>query len=99
MRFSPATRIKKRKVSIVRRDFKVREKFLMAELFVVYPGVELGEGTTVGEFALVGVPLRDAPPGGTETRIGARSVIRSHTVIYAGNRIGANFQTGHGVMI
>jgi acetyltransferase-like isoleucine patch superfamily enzyme len=26
-------------------------------------------------------------------------VIRSHTVLYAGNRIGANFQTGHGAMI
>lgn len=25
--------------------------------------------------------------------------MRSHTVIYAGNRIGANFQTGHGVLI
>ena len=28
--------------------------------------------------------------------IGAGALIRSHTVIYAGNRVGANFQTGHG---
>jgi acetyltransferase-like isoleucine patch superfamily enzyme len=71
----------------------------MAELFVIYPGVDLGEQTTVGEFALVGVPLRGVEAGETETRIGARSHIRSHTVIYAGNVIGANFQTGHGAMI
>jgi len=31
--------------------------------------------------------------------IGDGAVIRSHTVIYAGNRIGRGFQTGHGVMI
>ena len=31
--------------------------------------------------------------------VGTGAVIRSHTVIYAGNVIGNNFQTGHGVMI
>lgn len=31
--------------------------------------------------------------------IGANAVIRSHTVIYAGNKIGDNFQTGHRVLI
>ena len=34
-----------------------------------------------------------------ETRIGSGALIRSHTIIYAGNVIGARFQTGHGVMI
>src|ERR1051326_3192139 len=72
---------------------------LMAELFVIYPRVYLGKQTIVGEFALIGVPLRDAGTDGLETHIGARSVIRSHTVVYAGNVIGANFQTGHSVMI
>ncbi|MDT4969359.1 MAG: hypothetical protein QOJ64_4096 [Acidobacteriota bacterium] len=67
--------------------------------FKIYPGVSLGKETTVGEFALIGVPLRDSQPGEVETVIGAGSVIRSHTVIYAGNVIGAKFQTGHGVMI
>ena len=31
--------------------------------------------------------------------IGRGAVIRSHTVVYAGNRIGERFQTGHGVMV
>ena len=33
------------------------------------------------------------------TYIGDSPVIRSHTVIYAGNKIGNNFQTGHSVLI
>lgn len=33
------------------------------------------------------------------TVVGDDAVIRSHTVLYAGNRIGHRFQTGHRVMI
>src|SRR6266508_3478071 len=33
------------------------------------------------------------------TVIGAQAVIRSHTVVYAGNVIGARFQTGHHVLL
>lgn len=32
-------------------------------------------------------------------KMGKNSIIRSHTVIYPGNIIGNNFQTGHGVLI
>lgn len=34
-----------------------------------------------------------------ETRIGARAVIRSHAVVYAGNTIGDDFAAGHGALI
>lgn len=71
----------------------------MAESFVIYPGVHLGRQTIVGDFVLIGVLLRDRQPGELETHIGAGAIIRSHTVIYSGNVIGKNFQTGHGVMI
>lgn len=66
---------------------------------VTYPQVSLGIDTEIGEFTLIGVPPRGKQPGELETVIGPNSVIRSHTVIYAGNVIGAYFQTGHGVMI
>jgi acetyltransferase-like isoleucine patch superfamily enzyme len=69
------------------------------ETAVVYPGVELGEGTIVGEYAVLGVPPRGVAAGTLPTVIGPDSVIRSHTVIYAGNRVGAAFHTGHGVLI
>jgi acetyltransferase-like isoleucine patch superfamily enzyme len=65
----------------------------------IYPNVHLGEDATIGDFVVLGEPPRGKEPGELETRVGARAVIRSHTVIYAGNHIGDNFQSGHGVLI
>ncbi len=65
----------------------------------LHPNVTLGEGCVVGDYCIVGEPPRGREPGELMTVIGARAVIRSHTVIYAGNRIGEDFQTGHGVLI
>jgi len=65
----------------------------------IHPNVSLGAEAKIGDFVILGQPPRGRQPGELETRIGARAVIRSHTVIYAGNRIGDNFQTGHGVLI
>jgi acetyltransferase-like isoleucine patch superfamily enzyme len=70
-----------------------------AESCHIYPNVELGAGAEIGEFAVIGVPPRGKEPGELKTVIGPNAVIRSHTVIYAGNVIGARFQTGHHVMI
>ncbi len=63
------------------------------------PNVHLGEGAVLGAFVIIGEPPRGKRAGELETCIGARAVIRSHTVIYAGNVIGDDFQTGHGVLI
>jgi len=65
----------------------------------VYPNVTLGEGCVVGPFAIIGEPPRGSAPGALPTMIGPGAVIRSHTVIYAGNTIGAGFQTGHGALL
>jgi len=66
---------------------------------LTYLNVYIGEGSVIGPFCEIGVPPRGAGDGELETRIGERSVIRSHTVIYAGNVIGDGFQAGHGVLI
>jgi acetyltransferase-like isoleucine patch superfamily enzyme len=69
----------------------------IAPTAVVHPGAELADGAVVEDFAIVGVaPAADPVP---ELRIGPGARIRSHTVVYAGSRIGARFQTGHGAMI
>jgi len=65
----------------------------------VYSGVELGPESTVEDYCILGVPPRGGKEGDQKTIIGDRSHIRSHTVIYAGNRIGTNFQTGNKVNI
>lgn len=67
--------------------------------FIRHPNVFLGDGAEIGHYVLLGEPPRDTAPGELETHIGVGAVIRSHTVIYAGNRIGQRFQTGHGVLV
>lgn len=66
---------------------------------VVHPGVSLGAGSEIGDFVVLGRPARGQAPGESALAIGDGSVIRSHTVIYAGSVIGRNFQSGHGVLI
>ena len=66
---------------------------------IIYPGVDIAEASQIGEFVIIGEPPRGFSPGGLKTIIGNGATIRSHTVIYAGNKIGLNFQTGHGVLI
>jgi acetyltransferase-like isoleucine patch superfamily enzyme len=65
----------------------------------IYGNVTLGTGTTVEDFCIVGTPPRGVQDGELATTIGDDSVIRSHTVIYAGNVIGKHFQTGNKVNI
>ncbi len=65
----------------------------------MYPNVHLGLGAEIGEYVIIGMAPRGAKVGELETRIGENAMIRSHTVIYAGNVIGDNFQTGHGALI
>lgn len=65
----------------------------------LYQGVTLGQGSTLEDFCIVGTPPRGKADGELATTIGDGALIRSHTVIYAGNTIGTNFQTGNKVNI
>ena len=77
-----------------------KKKFLMSKIHptaIVYPNVKLGKNVNIGAFCIIG-------EGGSEnsvvdTFIGYGANIRSHTVIYRGNRIGSGFQTGHHAVI
>src|SRR3990172_10137553 len=65
----------------------------IADTAKIYPQVKLGENVVIEDFCVIGAPFKGR--GNEETLIGDNAIIRSHTVIYAGNRIGANFQTGN----
>jgi acetyltransferase-like isoleucine patch superfamily enzyme len=65
----------------------------------IYPNVSIGKNAVIEEYVIIGVPPRGKKPGEVATVIGDNAVIRSHTVIYAGNRIGNDFQTGHHVLV
>ncbi len=68
---------------------------MQAKTAIIHPNVRLGKDCTVEDFVIIGVPPKGHESGDLETVIGDHAVIRSHTVIYAGNRIGSNFQTGN----
>jgi len=71
----------------------------MNEKYKIHENVDIGEGAVIGDFVIIGEPPRGMKPGELKTRIGKNATIRSHTVIYAGNIIGDNFQTGHHVTV
>ncbi|KXS37346.1 MAG: acetyltransferase [Candidatus Frackibacter sp. T328-2] len=65
----------------------------------IYPNVQLGDNVVIEDYAIIGKPPKGKEPGELTTVIGDNAVIRSNTVIYAGNIIGDGFQTGHHVTI
>jgi acetyltransferase-like isoleucine patch superfamily enzyme len=68
----------------------------------ILDNVVLGKNVKVHEYVLLGVVPTQSPvnpPSRGNLVIGDDSTIRSHSVIYLGNGIGRNFQTGHGVLI
>jgi len=71
----------------------------MNDLTRIYEGVRLGKNVQIGDFCVIGLPPDGTKEGDLETVIGDDSIIRSHAVIYAGNRIGSNAMIGHHVVI
>ncbi len=68
---------------------------MVSKKAVIHPNVKLGKGCIVEDFAIIGVPPKGCRDKKLKTVIGDDSIIRSHTVIYAGNRIGNHFQSGN----
>lgn len=71
---------------------------------VVYDNVEIGDNTIICNDCVIGEPLNayySAPDTykNPKTIIGANSLIRSHTIIYADSKFGEGLQTGHRVTI
>lgn len=60
---------------------------------IVYPNVELGEGSTVEPYCILG------SLSGEPLTIGEGAVIRAFTRIYGGPRIGSGLRTGHHALI
>jgi acetyltransferase-like isoleucine patch superfamily enzyme len=64
---------------------------------IVHGRTRIGPGARISSHCELGTPPvdEDAEP----LTIGARAHIRSHTILYAGSRIGDDFETGHRVII
>jgi acetyltransferase-like isoleucine patch superfamily enzyme len=66
---------------------------------VVYNGVEIGAGSIVHDFVVLGMPAREKADGEIPTKIGKSCIVRPFTTIYAGSEIGDLLQTGQGTCI
>lgn len=70
---------------------------------IIHDNVTIGDNTIIGNNCIIGEPIGriyhsddyQNPP----LVIGAGSIIRSNTIIYAGSTFGSNLQTGHFVTI
>lgn len=71
---------------------------------IIYPNVSIMDNTHIGPYSIIGEPkvnyYKDSSSYSfSETVIGFKSIIRSHSVIYEGVTAGTNLQTGHRVTI
>jgi len=68
---------------------------MISKSAVIHPIVNLGKKCQIEDFVIIGAIPKGYEPDNLKTVIGDNAVIRSHTVIYAGNVIGNDFQTGN----
>ena len=61
---------------------------------IIYDGVEIGEGSIIEDFVVLGKPPRGKAIGELKLKIGRSATIRIGTIIYAGTTIGDYFTTG-----
>ena len=66
---------------------------MISETAIIYPNVRLGDNVVIEDSCIIGCVF----PGynNEETIIDDGAIIRAGTIIYAGNIIGKNFQTGN----
>lgn len=70
---------------------------------IIYDNVIIGDNTIICNDCVLGEPLNDYYHSedyqNPQLLIGKNSLIRSHSIIYAGSTLGDNLQTGHRVTI
>ena len=79
----------------------IGENVKIGDNTVIFDNVEIKDNVTIAHNCIVGEPLYDYYKSGDyvnpPTVIGANSLIRSHSIIYAGNDLGEFIITGHRV--
>ena len=86
------------------KNINIGENVIIHPTAIIYPNVILHDNVFVGPYCIVGEPTASYYNDPTNhefktTEIGEGSILRSNTIIYEGNKIGKNFQTGHHVTI
>lgn len=89
---------------LISASAKIGKNVMIGDNVTIYDNVIIGDNVVISNNVVIGEPLATYyssidsyvnPP----TTIGEGSLIRSHTIIYAGSSFGKNFNTGHNVTI
>lgn len=85
------------------KNVEIHETAFIGQNVKIYDGVRIGPNSYISDNCILGEPLRDYYQNPEyihpNTFIGANAIIRSNTIIYAGNLIGDHFTCGHHVTI
>jgi acyl-[acyl carrier protein]--UDP-N-acetylglucosamine O-acyltransferase len=82
--------------AIVHPDANLGKNVSVGSFSVIHENVVIGDNTTIGSFCELGIKH---PSYDSNLIVGENSVIRSHSVLYAGSKFGANLETGHHVSL
>lgn len=83
--------------AVVAEDAQLGDDVVVGAFSVIHGNVRLGSGTVIGSHCSVGEPTDLA--GGHPLVLGARSLVRSHSVLYEGSTFGDLLETGHHVTV
>lgn len=85
------------------KNVKMGNNVRIGDDTVIYDNVVVRDNTIIANNCVIGEPLNDyyynEDYSNPETIIGANSLIRSHSILYAGSIFGNGLQTGHRVTI
>jgi acetyltransferase-like isoleucine patch superfamily enzyme len=85
------------------KNVKLGKNVRIGDNTTVYDNVEIGDNTVIANHCVIGEPLAEYYTNNKyknpKTIIGANSLIRSHSILYASVETGTNFSTGHRVVI
>lgn len=83
--------------AIIHPDAHIADDVTIGPFTIVHANVHIEKGTRIGSFCELGVetPLAEKTP----LKIGAHSVIRSHSIFYESSSFGPGLMTGHRVTV
>jgi acetyltransferase-like isoleucine patch superfamily enzyme len=88
---------------IIGQNVQIGQHVRIGDDTVIYDNVILHDGVTICNNCIIGEPLNayysDVDYKQPTTVIGKNSLIRSHSILYAGSEFGDNLSTGHRVTI
>jgi len=85
------------------KNLKIGKNVKIGDNTTIYDNVTIGDDVIISNNCVIGEPLNDYyyhdGYSNPETIIGANSLIRSHSIIYAGSNLGSHLNTGHRITI